>query len=117
VGNRGTVAPEKILFSKRPEMHSRDLENSARSQKSLFQQLRKVSHFSSGTTGTTEFLLICIPQSTRRAATHCLNEPGAFRVDAKSTPQPKFWSQSNRARHARNKCLLFEPEECAKGRA
>ena len=47
VGNKGHVRPLPHRFSKTPEFHSRDLENSPPCQVNTFQTLRNNFHFSS----------------------------------------------------------------------
>jgi hypothetical protein len=58
VGNRGTVSPLPALFSKSPQIHTRDLENPPRGQPRGPQALPHISYFSSPPTGTTVFYLI-----------------------------------------------------------
>jgi len=58
VGNRGHSRLPVAPFSKSPEMHNRNLENSPLAQLLYLQAYRQNSHFSSRTTGTTVFVSI-----------------------------------------------------------
>lgn len=56
VGNPIPFLPSAILFSKSPDMHSPDLENSPSVQPPVLQSHRRNSHFSSSPTGTAVFV-------------------------------------------------------------